>query len=85
MYYIWVSYLLTYTMLTAAQFSTFSLDARLQMIYEMGSCIYAETTGASMVKLYSLFNFAVEVHIKKDDSKAYKAEPLFSCRHLFVR
>jgi hypothetical protein len=72
-------------MLTAGQFSTFSLDARLQMIYEMGSCIHAETIDASMIKFYSLFNFIVEVHFKKNEQKAFKAEPLFHSRHLLKR
>jgi hypothetical protein len=72
-------------MLTAAQFSTFSLDARLQMIYEMGSLIHAETIGTSIIKLYSLFSFAVEVHCKNGELKAYKAEPLFHSRYLLKR
>lgn len=72
-------------MLTQGQFSMFSLDARIRMTEEMGSCIYAETAGTVTVKLYSLFNFTVEVHYNKNEQKFSKAEPMFNCRHLFTR
>ncbi len=72
-------------MLTQGQFSMFGLDARIRMIKEMGSCIHAEATGVIIVKLYSLYNFIVEVHFNKDETKVYKADPLFNCRHMLKR